>query len=107
MTNFSAVCVVEKPTTFTSTNPARFPAAIVARFSGRTPYAYRCGPSKRFPRDGFRAYRALDRTERVAWTLRLDGSASSTRADPMRVIRVARSSARDWPFAPGKRGEPA
>ena len=37
MTNFSAVCVAEKPTTFTSTSPAALPAAIVARseISGR------------------------------------------------------------------------
>ena len=37
MTNFSAVCVGEKPTTFTSTSPAALPAAIVARseISGR------------------------------------------------------------------------
>ncbi len=37
MTNFSAVCVGEKPTTLTSTSPAAFPAAIVARseISGR------------------------------------------------------------------------
>jgi hypothetical protein len=30
MTNFSAVCVGENATTFTSTSPAAFPAAIVA-----------------------------------------------------------------------------
>jgi hypothetical protein len=30
MTNFSAVCVGEKPTTLTSTSPAAFPAAIAA-----------------------------------------------------------------------------
>ena len=31
MTNFSAVCVSEKLTTFTSTSPAAFPASITAR----------------------------------------------------------------------------
>ena len=37
MTNFSAVCVAEKPTTLTSTSPAALPAAIAARseISGR------------------------------------------------------------------------
>src|SRR5207302_1064027 len=36
------------------------------RFSGRTPYPGRCGPGKRFPRDGFRLYRRLQREVVIA-----------------------------------------
>src|SRR5438270_585607 len=52
------------------------------RFSGRTPYPGRCGPGKRFPRDGFRLYRRLQPAEMVAWKLRLDGSAAHPSLDP-------------------------
>jgi hypothetical protein len=59
----------------------RPPLYHLGRFSGRTAYPARCGPSHRFPRDGFRRYRSLDRAERIAWKLRLDGSAAHPHLD--------------------------
>ena len=54
----------------------RPPLYHLGRFSGRTPFLARCRPGTRFPQDGFRRYRRLDRTELTAWSLRLDGSAA-------------------------------
>jgi choline dehydrogenase-like flavoprotein len=59
----------------------RPPLYHLGPFSGRSPYPARCAPGKRFPSDGFRRYRSLDRVERVAWALRLDGSAAHPRLD--------------------------
>jgi choline dehydrogenase-like flavoprotein len=56
-------------------------------FSGRLPYAYHCGPSKRFPPARFGAYRHLDRAESIAWTLRLEGSAAHPALDRNAHVR--------------------